>query len=535
MYTRIIDGPKAGTGSSLVPIVLILVFLNLLGRTLRFGLGFPLFGDEAFVANSFMVRDLMGLTAGLEHYQIVPLLYLWGTFLAAKIGGTSEWVLRSLSFGAGIASVLLFLRIAFLALPLKAALMSLAIFCASYYPVRHAVEVKPYSFDLLVSLCITLAAFEFLRNGTGRSLWFWVLACALGVWASYPAIFVAIGSCLAIGGYGLCRQTEAGQPAILKIIVRPVFIVAVVTTLSFVSMYAWIGSAQRAAGEEVLVNLELWASTFPPWSEPSRLAEWFVHTHLGKMFAYPNGGNNGGSALTFLLFCTGAWAVWKKDRRLTVLVLVSPFPLMLFAASLEAYPYGGSARVAQHVAPAICLLAGAGLSRVLCLGPAPGIEKRALIVVSLFVALILGGMTRDVLKPYKEMADEVNRQVITELAAQASVDEPWIVYGAWGKSEEPVPDLYDWAGSAARFRYYLLREVPERLHWGPGEAELAALSRVPARLLVYRHPYVPFPEVEFGNYLQKLRMHFELAEASVYPFEEGDESLSVYELKPRLD
>ena len=524
MYTRIMDGAKAGKDFPLVSIALVLVSLNLLWRTVRFGLGFPLFGDEAFVANSFMVRDLMGLTVGLEHYQIVPLLYLWGTFLAAKIAGTSEWVLRSLSFGAGIVSVLLFLRLARIALTVKPALMSLAIFCASYYPVRHAAEVKPYSFDLLVSLCISLAAFEFVRRCSSRSLTSWALACALGVWASYPAVFVAIGSCLAIGAYGLRRQPD---------LFRPAAVVATVTTLSFLSMYAWVGSAQREAGEEVLVNLELWASTFPPWSEPSRLVEWFVHTHLGKMFAYPNGGNNGGSALTFLMFCAGGRALWMDGRRLTLLILISPFPLMLIAASLEAYPYGGSARVAQHVAPAICLLAGAGLSRLLRLGPAPVVERRALLVVLLSIVLILGGLARDVSKPYKEVADEVNRRVVTELAKHASDGEKWIVYGSWGKSTEPVPDLYDWAGSAARFRYYLLREAPARLRWAPGSTKLEELSRGPARLLVYRHPYVPFPDAAFDRYLDKLRPHFEWGEATVYPFEEGDEQLSVYELRSR--
>lgn len=525
MYTRLTSLPKAVTGPTLVPAVLLLVSLNLVWRALRFALGFPLFGDEAFVANSFMVRDLAGLTTGLEHYQIVPLLYLWGTSLVSTIAGTSEWVLRGLSFGAGIASVLLFLRLAFLVLPVKAAFLSVALFCASYYTVRHAAEVKPYSFDLLVSLCITLAVFEFLRSDSGRTraLKTWALACAIGVWASYPAVFVAIGSCLAIGIYGLLRESRYVQPAVL---------VAAITTVSFVSMYAWIGSAQMAAGKDVLVNLDLWASTFPPWTEPSRLTEWFIHTHLGKMFAYPNGGNNGGSTLTFLLFCAGMWALGKESK-ITVLVLVSPFLLMLVAASLEAYPYGGSARVAQHVAPAICLLAGTGLSLMLRLGRGPGLEKRALVVAAVCALLILGGIIRDVLKPYKEVADEVNRRVVTELSEHALTGEKWVVYGAWGDSEESVPDLYDWAGSAARFRYYLLREAPDRLLWGPGQELLGALSGMPVRFLVYQHPYVPFPVADFENYLDKLGIFFELSEATEYKFEEGEEKLTVYELRAR--
>jgi 4-amino-4-deoxy-L-arabinose transferase-like glycosyltransferase len=518
MYTRLTGMSKTESDTRMLVCIVALVGLTLLWRTLRFALVFPLFGDEAFVANNFLVRDFAGLTQGLEHYQIVPLLYLWGTLSVSKIAGTSEWALRLLSFAAGAASVFVYVRIAFDLLPRKAALVALAIFCASYYPVRHAVEVKPYSFDLLASLCITMMVVAYARSRSYKALGAWAIACTFGVWASYPAVFVAIGSCLA-----LATQPRHRRPAVF---------VAAGTALSFLLMYAWIGSEQRAAGRDVLVNLELWASTFPPWSEPSRLPGWFVHTHLGKMFAYPNGGSNGGSTLTFVLFCIGAWAVWRNDR-LKVLILVGPFPLMLVAASFEAYPYGGSARVAQHVAPAICLLAGAGLARLLRLTSAAVLERRLGLVVAISLVLMIGGLVRDAVKPYKELSDRINRQVVTLLARDASPGVPWIVYGAWGDQGGRVPNLYDWAGSAARLRYYLLREAGDRLYWGPGPEALSALRGGAARLLVYRHPYVPFPGAAFGAYLGDVGTHFETAGSRVYPFREGDEQLTVLDLEPR--
>lgn len=502
-------------------LVFILVGMNILWRTVRYALGFPLFGDEAFVANSILVMGWQGLSGGLEHYQIVPLFYLWGTLLVSKIAGSSEWALRLLSYGAGVASALLFLKLAFQILPRKTALISLAIFCASYYPVRHAAEVKPYSFDLLVSLIITLAVLGFIKSPSPRALAGWAIACSLGVWASYPSVFVAGGACLVLGAYGLAKEPRY---------LRPVSLVGLLMLVSFGLMFASVGSAQRAAGVEVLINLDLWSSTFPPWSEPSRFGDWFVHTHLGKMFAYPNGGNNGGSTLTFALFCVGAWVMWRYDR-LKTLLLLSPFLLMFVAASLEAYPYGGSARVAQHVAPAICLFAGAGLARLMRVAPGPPLEKRVLAVVAICVVLILGGITRDVRKPYKELADKVNRQVVAELAANAVADEQWIVFGAFGKNQQGVPDLYDWAGSAARLRYYLLRDAGRKLHWGPGDAEMEQIAGKPARLLVYRHPYVSFPEPEFVEYLQRVQSKFNLAGSREYPFQEGAENLIVYDLE----
>ena len=395
MYTRITQLAEVKNSQNLFLLATVLIALNVLWRSVRYAMGFPLFGDEAFVANSFLVRDFWGLTEGLEHYQIVPLLYLWGTWLFSHVVGQSEWGLRFLSYIAGIAGVFLFARMSLKFLTEKTALLSLAIFSASYYPVRHAAEVKPYSLDLLVSLCITLTAWNFLTARSQRNVFWWALTCVVGVWASYPSIFVAGGTCMVIFGYALIRQRTFLVSSIA---------VGLATSLSFALMYYFIGNAQSAAAGDILVQLELWASTFPPWSEPSRFFSWFVHVHLGKMFAYPNGGNTGGSVLTFALFCLGGWSLWRRER-LKVLVLLSPFPLMFIAASLHAYPYGGSARVAQHVAPAICLLAGAGLAYLMRIRLDGLIEKRALVVVGICVALILGGIARDVVKPYKELAD----------------------------------------------------------------------------------------------------------------------------------
>jgi hypothetical protein len=167
------------------------------------------------------------------------------------------------------------------------------------------------------------------------------------------------------------------------------------------------------------------------------------------------------------------------------------------------------------------------------IAPGPPLEKRVLVVVGFCVALILGGMARDVIKPYKELADQANRQVVADLAAMALPDEQWIVFGTFGKNQQGVPDLYDWAGSAARLRYYLLRDAGRRLHWGPGQAEMEQIAASPARLLVYRHPYVQFPTAEYAEFLQRVERNFDLAGSTEYPFLEGAESLIVYDLDIR--
>ena len=323
-------------------------------------------------------------------------------------------------------------------------------------------------------------------------------------------------------GYALFRQ---------RAYLLPTAAVGLATSLSFASMYYFIGRTQNAAAGDLLVELELWASTFPPWSEPGRFFDWFVHTHLGKMFAYPNGGDGGGSVLTFVLFCLGAWSLWGRER-LKVLVLLSPFPLMFIAASLHAYPYGGSARVAQHVAPAICLLAGAGLAYLMRIRPGGHIEKRALVFVGICMVLIVGGVVRDIVKPYKELADLDNRQVIEQMAEAAIDGERWIVFGAWGDSPQGVPNLYHWAGSAARLRYYLLHLAGGRVQWGPNPAEIQQDIASRNLLLAYQHPYVPFPHSKFEAYLKQANQSHTSELVTTHPFRELAEKLVVYELTP---
>lgn len=525
MYTRIAELAKTENGKQVLWLAVILLSMNLLWRSVRYLLNFPLFGDEAFVANNFMLRDFWGLTEGLEHYQIVPLGYLWGTWLVSQVAGHSELALRFLSYLAGIASVFLFAQLAYKLQPIKTGILSLAIFCASYYPVRHAAEVKPYSLDLLVSLFLTLAAWNFFINTNKRNFAWWASACALGAWASYPSIFISAGTCFTLILYALIRKRAD--------LLRPVMVAGLITALSFTLMYMTVGQAQRAVGEDILLNLELWSSTFPPWSEPAKFGSWFIHVHLGKMFAYPNGGDNGGSILTFTLFCLGAWLLCRQSA-VKALILLSPFPLMFIAASLHAYPYGGSARVAQHVAPAICLLAGTGLAALLRLRPNRAMERRGLVVVAAFIVFILAGLVRDIVKPYKELADADNRRVLQDLSAAAAPGEHWIVFGDWGgsASDRAVPDFNHWAGSAARLRYYLLRLAPRSLSWAP-DPDRVEKPHGRLLLMAYQHPVVSFPQPAFEDYVDALSKTFNVLPPVAYPFREGMEKLAIYELVPK--
>jgi len=459
-----------------------LVLVNLAWRLLRYALDFPLWGDEARVAVNLFDRDLAGLTQPLDYLQIVPIFFLWAEWLISRALGLGEASLRLLPVAAGVASLFVFRRLAERALDRRAALAALALFAASYYPVRHATEVKSYSLDCLAGALLMLQGWDLVRGGRVRVF---AATAALLVWWSYPSVFVA-GGVLAVAFLRHRRPALVGAGAVLL--------------ASFLAMYLTIGRTQAAAGS-FHVDSNHWREAFPPLSEPWLLPFWLLDMHTGNLFAYPNGGNEFGSTATFLLFVAGAVTLWRTGRRLLLATLLSPFPLMLVAAAVRSYPYGGSARIAQHVAPVICLLAGTGV-----VGIAAAIGKRRVPLVLrgwvlLMILFALGGMVRDVRKPAKHVSDLEARKVLTELGR--GDEARWIVFAGLDDNPfAPTLPLVDgsegWGGSWARLHYYILRNAPGDLRFAPDPATVE-----PGRgtlLLAYQDNAIPFPEERFDAY-----------------------------------
>src|SRR5262249_11660126 len=136
-----------------------------------------------------------------------------------------------------------------------------------------------------------------------------------------------------------------------------------------------------------------WAAGFPPLDSASSLAVWLAKVHTGDVFAYPCGGEGGGSTLTLLLCTTGCALLWFGRERTQLLHLMVPFAMALVAAVLNRYPYGGvsdgsPARVMQFLAPSICLLAGLGLAGLLTFFRAPQTRRRVLRAVLVVLAAI---------------------------------------------------------------------------------------------------------------------------------------------------
>jgi hypothetical protein len=412
------DGPSLPWLRTVRRAALALVLLSIAWRLCRWLLQFPIWGDEAYLAVNFLDRGYLGLTRPLRCVQVAPVLFLWGELTAYKLFGGTELAMRLLPFLAGLGTLVLFWRLARMTLPPLPRYLAIGIFAASYYPVRHSCEIKPYATDLLVSLALLIVALAWKRRPE-RLGWLVVLALMVPVAlaASYPAVFVAGAISIVL----LPAAWRQGSKARVLFVLYNVLMLA-----GFLGPYLLAGAGQFDSTGEALH--EYWADWFPPASV-GPLVLWLLKAHTGNMLAYPVGGPNFASALTFLLCVVGAWRLGRWGRWDLVGLLGVPFALTLVAAALHRYPYGGSARIAQHLAPAICLLAGVGGMEVLRrLAPAGRYRRRAVLgTFGVLAVVALAGVVHDLAKPYKTKADREGRRLVAEVFAQAGPQDQILV------------------------------------------------------------------------------------------------------------
>jgi hypothetical protein len=414
---------------------LVFLALGVAWRVLRYALQFPMWGDEAFMGVNLLHRDYLDLLKPLDYRQVVPILFLWSELSVYQLLGGSELAIRLLPFLAGLGSLFLFWRLARSNLSSTGTLMAVGIFAVSYYPIRHSCEVKPYAFDLFWSLALMVTAFNWLAE---PKRWVWlallpaIVPLALG--ASYPAVFAAATVSLVLLPV-VWRKREFRSWILFGIY-------NLAAAVSFLIWYRLAGVAQfdSTGGKQNWY----WSEWFPP-SEPMALLKWLAAAHTGTMMAYPAGGSDGASAGTLILCLIGAWELCRSRRWSVAALCLAPFALTFLAAALHRYPYGGSARVAQHLAPAICLLAGNGAAMLIgWIARSEAAQRHCSAVVSILLALIaLAGMVRDWRRPYKTPADAQLRDIVLRVAHEAKADDQIVVMDA---PEEIAPQFVWYLG-----------------------------------------------------------------------------------------
>lgn len=403
-----------------------LVVFGIAWRVLRWALGMPVWGDEAMIGLNIIERSYAELLKPLDDAQVSPVGFLWVERAAYEWLGMGERAMRLPALLASVGALVLFWRWSRLLVDAFAAASATGIMAVSVYVVRHGTELKPYAFDLLAALALLLPATHILLNGRQRWFAVLVLAAPLVLLSSYPAVFVAGGVFLALLVWATGRRSAAawGGVGVYGAVVGACFLV--VLELSAREQFDATASFMTA----------YWGDAFPP-GHPLKFVTWFAERHAGNMFAYPAGGKNGASAGSLVLFVVGLLALRGRmpsamsgsPRRIWFVLFLAPFALTFIAAAMHRYPYGGSARVAQHLAPVIILLMGMGISAaVQQLARTARGQRRAVWGICAAIAVVgLIGLGRNVVQPYKTRDDLRVRELIAQVGGMAKPEEPLVV------------------------------------------------------------------------------------------------------------
>jgi hypothetical protein len=482
---------------SLARATLLVVVAGLIWRTVRYALAFPLWGDEAYVAINLLTRDLSGLARPLDYFQVAPPGFLWVEWLVVHGLGNGERALRLVPYLAGIVSLVLFWRFCRGVATRRTVLLAVGMLATSFYPVRHATEVKPYAIDLLVALVLQWAAWAVVRDLRSYRWWFVLGATAVvGVWCSYAAIIPAVGVALFVGA------AVASERSVRLIVLWGSLVLSML--LSWGIMFGMVARPQ--ARPAAFPALAPWNDAFPPLAAPWQLPWWLLDVHTGNMLAYPYGGNHFGSTLTTILVVVGCIRIaQRRVRRPLLFLLLSPLPVAFVAAAVHAYPYGTSTRVMLYMAPAFCLLTGEGIMAALQLrrwashGP--------LVAGGVFATVALVCMVFNVVSPYKAYDDVLHRRVARWVAARTKPGDEWIVFNG----ASPLPILKNlmvmpWIQRVGEAHYYLLTCSPVPVRWQPDPETIVPNGGGKVWLVVQNHGDAGyFPKESLANYERELR------------------------------
>ena len=379
--------------------------------------------DEAMLALNVVHRSPAQLLEPLDLNQGAPIGFLLAAKACERAFGPGETALRLVPFAAGLLGFLLFVPLAYRALPVAAARTAVCLAAITPYLAGYAAEFKQYECDAAVAVGLMWVGLPVWRTAAGRGRLFGLAAAgAVAVWCSHPAAFV-------LGGVGLAVLADAAVRRDRTALVARLVVVAC-WAVSFGTCYLLF--TRKLGMNDYL--LTYWAGQFMPFPPrgPGDLA--WVCDYFFKFFESPGGFGAeaaGMGGLAGVLFLVGGRVLVRADWRLLA-ALVVPLGLALLASGLKKYPFAG--RLLLFAVPAALLLVGYGAATVAGLLGRTWPGAGAVLLAALFAA------------PVSEAVWLARKPLHNEMAREAIAQ----VHAGW----EPGDKLYVFYGAAPAFAYY---------------------------------------------------------------------------------
>jgi 4-amino-4-deoxy-L-arabinose transferase-like glycosyltransferase len=351
-----------------------------------------LWTDEAWVALAAL-KATPG--AALAAGQSTPPFYILTVWAAAKLLGSQEWVLRSLSFIFGIGTLWIFWLLVRRLTTRPVALLALALVAFSPIMVYYSKELKQYSGDACFAVLVVYLA-ERLRASEGRRGWLALaLAGLIGLGFSHPLVF-----CLPAVGLMLWLSLPAARGRLI--------ILGGLWILAFAAYYFLF--IRHDLDPELVAY---WAQDYPDFSGFWSFCRW-LGSALYRYFWYFGG--EWGPIWGPPLFLAGAYALWRAGGSRVLGYFGLPILLAFGAAALHRYPfmgnYGGN-RLMLFTAPLLYLLVAAGLCLVFS-----RLWQGRLKWLAAGLAVVLFWSLNPLLLPRENLHPLMNREEISPLVAR---------------------------------------------------------------------------------------------------------------------
>lgn len=410
LYERSIDhcirtvNSRIGTTSIIILGIVLRIAQFLFNRSLTEG--------EAPLALNIIERSYAELLQPLGYVQAAPVGFLMIEKFCTHVLGTGEMALRLFPLAVGIAALFLFLLIAKKTLEGSAVTVALLFFAVGDHLIYFASEVKPYSSDVMVCLLILLACLWVIQDMKARLIIMFGAIAALGIWFSYPSVFVFAAGVL-ICVFWILHWKHY----------RMFWFLAIACFIAMASFLVHYTVVLRSASTPELVTF--WQHAFAPLP-PRSLKDimWYVYVFL-RMFKFPLGLWEYGLILAVLSFFTGCVVMFKKCRAVLGLVIL-PLVFTLCASGLGLYPFEG--RLLLFLTPFMLLPVASG---IVYIGKAVARTSRFLGVVFI-LALVACPVANTGYRLFQPRAPEELRPALQYVVSQyQDGDVLYVYYGAY--------------------------------------------------------------------------------------------------------
>ncbi|QGJ68902.1 Hypothetical protein PBC10988_5670 [Planctomycetales bacterium 10988] len=499
----------AFSGTKLTYWLAFFVVLGVVARLVRYGLCFPLWGDEAFLAVNYLDRSFAEMLLPLEYHQFAPLGYLWLQLATVKLVGFHEWGLRLVALLASFLAIALYWQLCRRLFKGTTFLLAIAMFCVAYPVVRYSAEAKPYGTDLLVSLTWMVLLVEWLyRPEQKRWLAALLVFAPLSALLSLTTVFLGGATSIVLFAVFICQRRWTALPWWLGI------------STAMTGVFFWhLKLMQPSLGGTRLEEMqETWSTTFPPSWESGQLIGWLAETFCSDIFMYPIGGANHGSILT-AISCVIAVVWLLRTKKYTMAGLLTlPLLLNIVAAFLHRYPLGGHVRFALYYAPCVLLLHTFGIAVFVTWLSSRRIQLSKRTFYGLMAGCILiavGSMARDFVKPSKSYNEVRARGFAQWFWHDEGIEAELVcLHRDLGVTFSPL--AYEWGYSSV---YQCNRRIYSPRHAAGEPVRYDQVSnKHPLRCIEYFAPGYPYDEAKKAAWIAEMEKDYQLTGIRRFPF-----------------